>query len=363
MPLQVGIIGLPNVGKSTLFNALTGADVASENYPFTTIDPNLALVPIPDNRLNEIARIAQPEKVVPASVEFVDIAGLVAGAAAGEGLGNRFLGKVREVNALAHVTRCFDDPDIAHVSQRIDPVADIEVVETELILADLETMERAIDRVTRRARTGNPKAQKELSVYQIQRDHLAQGGKITSDFTLEKDPALRELHLLTSIPVMYIANVSDPDDGDSPYVSALRDFAAVRNTEVLTVAAALESEISELDETDRGEFRKALGQESSGLDRIVSAAYRLLGLSTFFTTTGGRELRAWIFPPGTTAFDAAGMIHTDFAHGFVRAEIISYDDYVSLGGEHNARSAGKVRTEGRDSPVRDGDLIHFRANP
>jgi GTP-binding protein YchF len=363
MALEVGIVGLPNVGKSTLFNALTGAGVAAENYPFTTVDPNVGIVSVPDERLNRVAEIAQPEEVVPATIEFVDIAGLVKGASHGEGLGNRFLARIREVDAIAHVVRCFDDPDIAHVDGVIDPVADAGVVQTELALADLETVERALERHGRKSRAGDAESRRLVEIFEGMRDHLQKGEPArTSRLPGDHRDAVRDLFLLTAIPVMYIANVSDPAEAKGPRVAALRKLAAREGAELVVVCAGFEAEVAQLDEEDRADFIADLGESESGLDRVVQAAYRLLQLGTFFTTTGGREARAWTFTPGTTAAQAAGKIHTDFERGFVRAEVVPYDDYVALGGEHGARDAGKLRVEGRDHPVAEGDVIHFRFN-
>lgn len=363
MALEVGIVGLPNVGKSTLFNALTGAAAAAENYPFTTVDPNVGVVPVPDPRLERVAAVTAPEHVVPATIEFVDIAGLVRGASHGEGLGNRFLARIREVDAIAHVVRCFDDPDVAHISGGVDPVADVEVVQTELALADLETVEGALERYGRKARAGDVDAQRAVTMLEALHGPLQRGTPARSVAVTDQDhEVLRGLFLLTAIPVMYVANIEDPSDADGPHVRALRELAAREEAQVVVVAAGLEAEIAQLDEQDRTAFLADMGESESGLDRVVRAAYRLLDLGTFFTTTGGREVRAWTFTPGTTAVQAAGMVHTDFARGFVRAEVVPWEDYVAHGGEQGAREAGKLRVEGRDHPIAEGDVIRFRTN-
>ena len=361
MSLEVGIIGLPNVGKSTLFNALTASGVAADNYAFTTIDANVGVVPIPDDRLERIAAVARPETAVPATIEFVDIAGLVRGAATGEGLGNRFLGRVREVDAVAHVVRCFSDPDVAHVHGEVDPAADIEVVQAELILADLGTVERALGRHQRRAAAGEEEARRLVAILDELRAHLASGHPArTAPHEQGTGPAAG-LHLLTAIPVVYVANIAD-EERDDDRVTAVREVAAREGAEVEVVSAAFESELVLLDEDERAAFRAELGVGEASLGALIEAARRLLGLGTFFTATGGREARAWTFALGTTASQAAGIIHSDFERGFVRAEVAGFDDYVTLGGEHGAREAGKLRVEGRHYVVRDGDVIRFRFN-
>lgn len=362
MPIQCGIVGLPNVGKSTLFNALTSAGIAAENYPFCTIDPNVGVVPVPDSRLAELAAIAKPEKTIPATVEFVDIAGLVAGASQGEGLGNQFLAHIREVDAIAHIVRCFENDDIVHVSGRIDPLADIETINTELALADLATVEKAHERALRAAKSGDKEAARKRDLLaQIKRDLDAVRPIRALALGAEERAELAELHLLTAKPVMYVANVTEHGLTNNPYLSALEQHAAREGSQVVAVCAAIEAEIARLDQADRQEFLAALHLEEPGLDRVVRAAYRLLGLQTYFTA-GPKEVRAWTVRAGATAPQAAGVIHTDFEHGFIRAEVISFADYVALQGEAGAKEAGKLRLEGKDYLVQEGDVMHFRFN-
>jgi len=362
MAIKCGIVGLPNVGKSTLFNALTRAQIAAENYPFCTIDPNVGVVPVPDPRLDVLAGIARPEKILPTTVEFVDIAGLVAGASQGEGLGNKFLAHIREVDAIAHVVRCFVNEDIVHVAGKIDPLSDIEVINTELALADLESVERALAKAEKTAKAGDKDAIKAREVLQRARTQLDAGKPVRALKLDETErPVLRDLQLLTSKPVMYVANVSETGFTGNPYLDAVEKLAKSEGSEVVAVCAAIEAEIAQLDEADRADFLKELGLSEPGLNRVIRAAYRLLGLQTYFTA-GPKEVRAWTVRTGATAPQAAGVIHTDFERGFIRAEVIAYDDYVAGRGEAGARDAGKLRLEGKEYVVREGDVMHFRFN-
>jgi len=362
MAIQCGIVGLPNVGKSTLFNALTSAGIAAENYPFCTIDPNVGIVEVPDPRMAKLFDIAQSQKVIPATVEFVDIAGLVEGASKGEGLGNKFLANIRETHAIAHVVRCFENTDITHVDGGIDPLRDVEVIHTELNLADLDTVEKNLVRAEKAARAGGKEniAWRDLLIRL--RDHL-DGMQPARSFaaTDEEQVELKQLHLLTSKPTMYIANVDESGIGGNEYVDKVRGLAESEGAGVVVVCAAMEAEIAQLDDEDKEAFLEDLGLEEPGLNRVIRAGYELLGLQTFFTV-GPKELRAWTTRVGATAPQAAGEIHTDFERGFIRAEVIGYDDYIAGNGEQGAKEAGRLRVEGKEYIVQEGDVMHFRFN-